>query len=95
MESGYLKSSPFGALTLAKMIQITLRILIMAIMGIPIIMNTRGMARNIYSNTDSWKLRAFLPFRLTHSDSSLRVNQQISGPITPPNGKKNPAKADK
>ena len=47
MESGYLKSSPLGALTLAIIIQITLRTLKMAIIGIPITMNINGIARTI------------------------------------------------
>jgi len=47
IESGYLKSSPFGALTLAIMIQITFSKLNTAIIGIPITMNTRGMAKTI------------------------------------------------
>jgi hypothetical protein len=63
--------------------------------GNPIRMKHKGMDRTIYSSTDSWKLRDALPFILTHDDSSLLVNQQISGPITPPNGKKKPAKAER
>ena len=45
----------------------------------------------MYSSIDNWKLSEFLPFSLTHDDSSLLESQQISGPIIPPNGKKKPA----
>jgi len=44
---------------------------------------------------DNWKLRDAFPFTFTHDDSSFFVSQQISGPITPPKGKKKPAKADR
>jgi hypothetical protein len=93
--SGYLKSSPLGALTLAMIIQITLSVPIKKIIGNPMIIIHRGIARTIYSNIDNWKLRDAFPFSFTHDDSSLLVNQQIRGPITPPKGKKKPAKADR
>jgi hypothetical protein len=44
---GYLKSSPLGALTLAIMTQITFIVPSMMIIGIPIIMKQRGIARTI------------------------------------------------
>jgi hypothetical protein len=93
--SGYLKSSPFGAFTLAIITQITLRVPSNAIIGIPIIIKHNGIARTIYSSIDNWKLREAFPFMFTHEDSSLLVNQQIRGPITPPKGKKKPAKAER
>ncbi len=95
IEIGYLKSSPFEALTLAIMIQITFRVTRNRIIGIPTIIRHKGAARTEYSRIDSWKLRAAFPFLLTHADSSLFDNQQISGPIIPPKGKKNPAKAER
>jgi hypothetical protein len=93
--NGYLKSSPFAALTLAIMIQITLRVTSIIIIGIPIIMKHKGIARTIYNSIDNWKFREFLPFRFTQADSSFFDNQHISGPIIPPKGKKKLAKADK
>ena len=49
----------------------------------------------MYSSIDNWKLRDAFPFIFTQEDSSLLVSQQIRGPIIPPNGKKNIAKADR
>jgi hypothetical protein len=93
--SGYLNNSPLGALTLAIMTQTTLRIPSKITIGKPIIMKHKGIASTIYSRMDNWKLRDAFPFEFTHDDSSLRVSQQIRGPITPPNGKKKPAKAER
>lgn len=45
--SGYLKSSPLGALTLAMITQITLRVPINIIIGMPMIIKHRGIARTI------------------------------------------------
>ena len=45
--NGYLKSSPFGALTLAIITQITLRVPSNIINGIPIMMKHKGTARTI------------------------------------------------
>jgi hypothetical protein len=92
---GYLKSSPFGALTLAIIIQMTLRTTRKMIIGIPTRIKHKGITSIIYRSIDNWKLRDALPLSFTHEDSSLFVNQQISGPITPPNGKKKPAKAER
>lgn len=47
IERGYLKSSPLGAFTLAMIIQITLRVASIAIMGIPMMINIKGIARTI------------------------------------------------
>ena len=47
IDSGYLKSSPLGAFTLAMITQITLRVAIIAIIGIPMIINIKGIARTI------------------------------------------------
>ena len=44
---------------------------------------------------DIWKLSDCFPFWSTHWDSSFLDSQQISGPIIPPNGKKNPANAER
>jgi hypothetical protein len=74
---------------------ITLRVPSNIIIGKPIIMKHKGIARTKYSRIDNWKLSAFRPFTFTHADSSLFDNQQISGPIIPPKGKKKPAKADR
>jgi hypothetical protein len=84
-----------GALTLAMITQITLRVPIKITIGIPMIIKQRGMQRTIYSSIDNWKFRDAFPFSFTHDDSSLLVNQQINGPITPPKGKKKPAKAER
>jgi len=83
-----------GALTLARIIQITFKIPRKMIIGIPIRMKHKGITRIIYSSIDSWKFIDAFPFTFTHDDSSLLVNQQISGPIIPPKGKKKPAKAE-
>jgi hypothetical protein len=45
--SGYLKSSPLGALTLAIMTQITFIVPSIMIIGMPIIMKHNGIARTI------------------------------------------------
>ncbi|MDO9340554.1 MAG: hypothetical protein Q7T72_08515 [Bacteroidales bacterium] len=92
---GYLKSSPFAALTLAIIIHITLRVTSKKIIGIPIIIKHKGITRTIYSNIDNWKLSEFFPFTFTQTDSSFLDSQHISGPIIPPKGKKKPAKADR
>jgi hypothetical protein len=73
----------------------TLRVPRRIIIGIPIKMKHKGTARTIYRSIDNWKLSEFLPLMFTQTDSSLFVNQHISGPIKPPNGKKKPAKADR
>jgi hypothetical protein len=65
------------------------------IIGIPISIKHKGIIRTIYSSIDNWKFRDAFPFKFTQDDSSLLVNQQISGPIIPPNGKKKPAKAER
>jgi hypothetical protein len=93
--SGYLKNSPLGALTLAIITQTTLSVISKKTIGIPIMMKHKGAARTMYSNMDNWKLRDAFPFIFTHDDSSFLVSQQIRGPITPPNGKKKPAKAER
>jgi len=95
MESGYLKSSPFDALMLAIIMQMTLRTIRVIIIGIPMIIRQRGAARTVYKSMDISKFIEALPFLSTHTDSSLRDNQQISGPIILPNGKKNPANAER
>jgi len=84
-----------GALTLARIIQITFKIPRKTIIGIPISMRHKGITRTIYRSIDSWKLIDAFPFSFTQEDSSLLDNQQISGPIIPPNGKKKPAKAER
>jgi hypothetical protein len=93
--SGYLKSSPFGAFTLAIIMQITFRVPSNITIGMPIIIKNNGIARTIYRRIDNWKFRDAFPFKFTHDDSSLLVSQHISGPITPPKGKKKPAKAER
>jgi hypothetical protein len=45
--SGYLKSSPFGALTLAIITQITFSVPINIIIGIPIMMKHKGIVRTM------------------------------------------------
>jgi hypothetical protein len=45
--SGYLKSSPFGALTLAIITQITFRVPSTIIIGIPIMMKHKGIVRTM------------------------------------------------
>ena len=93
--SGYLNNSPLGALTLAIIIQITSRVPRTTIIGIPIIIKTKGIVRTMYRSIDNWKLRDAFPFKFTQDDSSLLVSQQMSGPIIPPNGKMNMAKAER
>lgn len=63
--------------------------------GMPTIIIHKGMARTIYKSIDNWKLRDAFPFWSTHWDSSFFDNQHIKGPIIPPKGKKNPAKAER
>jgi hypothetical protein len=92
---GYLKNSPFDALMLAITRQIIFRVINNIIIGNPIIMKHKGIARTIYSSIDNWKLREAFPFKFTQSDSSLLDSQQISGPKIPPKGKKKLAKADR
>jgi hypothetical protein len=95
IERGYVNNSPFEAFTLAMIKHIILSIPSKMTIGIPTIMKHKGIARTIYRSIDNSKLSEFLPFMFTQADSSFLDNQQISGPIIPPNGKKNPAKADK
>lgn len=95
MESGYLNSSPLEAFTEATAMHTTLSIHKAAISGIPIIIKHNGISRIVYSNTESWKLRAFLPFSLIHVDSSLLLSQQIIGPSIPPKGTINPEYAER
>ena len=45
--SGYLKSSPFGACTLAMIMQITFSVLRIIIIGIPIMIKHKGIASTI------------------------------------------------
>ncbi len=95
MEIGYLNVSPLDAFTLPIIMQTIFSITMKATIGMPTIMKHRGKARTIYSSSEIWKFRDDLPFWSTHWDSSFRDNQQISGPIIPPKGKKNPAKAER
>lgn len=95
IEIGYLNSSPFEAFTLPMMIQMTLRNPRNITMGIPIMMKHNGIARTIYSKIEIWKFRDDFPFWSIHWESSFLDNQQISGPIIPPKGKKNPANAER
>jgi len=95
IEIGYLKTSPFAALMLATMTQITSRMPRAMRRGIPTIMKHSGMSKMVYSNIEIWKLSADLPFMSTHSDWSFLDTQQINGPIIPPKGKKYPAKVDR
>lgn len=44
---------------------------------------------------DISKFMDALPLRSTHIDSSFLDNQQMRGPIILPNGKKNPANAER
>ena len=92
---GYLNSSPFDALTLAIMMQITFNMIRNMTIGIPTIMIHNGIERTRYKSIDNSKLRDDLPLRSTQRDSSFLVNQQIRGPIMLPKGKKNPAKAER
>ena len=95
IERGYLNSSPFDDLILAIMMQITLSVPRNIIMGIPISIKQSGIARTMYNNIESWKLSEAFPFWSIQSDSSFLDNQQISGPMIPPKGKKNPANAER
>lgn len=88
MEIGYLKVSPFDALMLAIIMQITLSNIRQPIIGIPIMIKHRGMARTVYSNSDIWKLSDDLPLISTQADSSFLDIQHMTGPIIPPKGKK-------
>ena len=51
--SGYLKSSPLGAFTLAIITQTTLIVPKATMIGIPIIMKHKGIAKNMYSSIDN------------------------------------------
>lgn len=95
IEIGYLNLSPFEPLMLAIIIQTTFRTPKNAIIGIPIIIKHKGITSTIYSSMESWKFNDAFPFSLTQADSSLFDNQQISGPMIPPNGKKKPANAER
>jgi hypothetical protein len=95
IRTGYLKNSPFDALMLAITMQIILRVISNIIIGIPIMMKHKGIARTMYNSIDNWKLIAAFPFKFTQFDSSLLDSQQISGPKIPPKGKKKLAKADR
>jgi hypothetical protein len=90
---GYLNNSPLEAFTLPRIMQTTLRVTSIIMIGIPTTMKTRGNINTIYRSIDNWKFMAFFPFIFIHIDSSFLVSQQIRGPITPPKGKKKPAKA--
>jgi hypothetical protein len=59
---GYLKSSPFEALTLAIIMHIIFIRIRKIRIGIPTIIIQSGAARIIYRSMDSWKLSEFLPF---------------------------------
>ncbi len=50
---GYLNSSPFDALTLAIMMQITFNIIRNMTIGIPTIMKHKGIVRTIYKRIDN------------------------------------------
>jgi hypothetical protein len=65
------------------------------IIGMPMIIRQRGAARIIYNSIDNWKFNEALPFWFTQSDSSFLDNQQISGPMIPPKGKKKPANPER
>ena len=93
--SGYLNLSPLAAFTLEMIMQITRNTSRNPIIGKPIIIKQSGMARIIYNKMESWKFIDAFPFSFTHADSSFLDNQQISGPMIPPNGKKKPANADR
>ena len=80
---------------LATIVQTTFKTQIKAAIGIPTIMNIKGIVSTMYNNIDIWKFREALPFLSTQSDESLRDSQQISGPKTLPSGKKLPAKAER
>ena len=95
IESGYLNNSPFEAFTLAITRHIILSVTSSIIIGIPTIMKHKGIARTVYKSIDNSKLSEFLPLIFTQSDSSFLDNQQISGPIIPPKGKKKVANADR
>ena len=95
MVNGYLNSSPFEAFILAITMKTTLIIKSIPIKGIPTTINTRGLMSIIYRRIDRLKFSAAFPFSLTHNDSSLLDIQQINGPMIPPKGKTNPAKADR
>lgn len=51
--TGYLNSSPLEAFTLAIIMQITFRKTRKTIIGIPIRIKHRGVARTIYNKTDN------------------------------------------
>jgi len=95
IDKGYLKSSPFEAFTLPIIMHITLRKPRKITIGIPIIIKHKGIVRTMYKRSEIWKLREALPLMSIHWDSSFLDNQQIRGPMIPPNGKKNPANAER
>ena len=95
IDIGYLNLSPFAALILAIITQTIFNIPKNIIIGIPMIIKQRGIASTMYSSMESWKFIDAFPFSFTHTDSSFFDNQQISGPMIAPKGKKKPANADK
>jgi len=60
--TGYLNSSPFEALTLAIIMQITSRKPRKIMIGIPTIIIINGIERTIYNNIESWKFIDCFPF---------------------------------
>lgn len=68
---------------------------IIMMIGMPIIIKIRGIARTRYRSIESWKFIEAFPFSFTQVDSSFLDNQHTNGPIIPPKGKKKPAKADR
>jgi len=60
--TGYLNSSPFEALTLAIIMQITSRKARKITIGIPTIIIHKGIARTTYNNIESWKFIDCFPF---------------------------------
>ncbi len=95
IDNGYLNSSPLDDFTLAIIIHTTFSVTSTKIMGIPIIIKHKGIASTIYRRIESSKLSEDLPLKSTHCDSSFLESQQIKGPIILPNGKKNPANAER
>jgi hypothetical protein len=60
--TGYLNSSPFEALTLAIIMQITFRKIRKITIGMPTIIMHKGIARTMYNKIDIWKLSDCFPF---------------------------------
>jgi len=60
--TGYLNSSPFEALTLAIIMQITSRKPRKIMIGIPTIIIINGIERTMYINIESWKFIDCFPF---------------------------------